>query len=253
MTGAIKEISVMRGHDPRAFVLFAYGGAGPMYAAFIAEELGMKRVVVPPLPGNFSAFGLLVADVRHDYVRSRLVATRDVRFDDVTAALRELSENARRRLRDEGFAESAMRFEAGLDMRYIGQAFELSVPFLDSFTSMADVDAAFYAAHERRYSHAVADPIEIVSFRLSAYGLLPKPTLPKPAPATSSLADARTGERSVVFDGASVATPIYRRDRLPQGGVVIGPAVIEEAGATTVVPPAWRVTTDEQANMLIEQ
>ena len=253
MTGAIKEISVMRGHDPRGFVLFAYGGAGPMHAALIAEELGMARVVVPPLPGNFSAFGLLVADVRHDYVRTRLVATRDVTFADVSVNFRELRETARRRLLAEGFAEPAMRFETRLDMRYVGQAFELSVPFSERFASMAEVEAAFYAAHERRYSHAVPDPVEIVSFRLSGYGLHPKPSLPKTQAPIASLDGARTGERPIVFDGRFVATPVYRRDRVPQDTGLAGPAVIEEPGATTVVPPAFRGWTDAHGNLVLER
>src|SRR5439155_15857365 len=192
MTGAIKEVSVMRGHDPRAFVLFAYGGAGPMHAAFIARELGMTRVVVPPLPGNFSAFGLLVADVRHDYVRTRLTATAGLDFGELTRTFAELREEARLRLGADGFAADRVRFEARLDMRYVGQAFELSVPFGEDLTSIAEVERAFHRAHEARYSHAVEDPVEIVSFRLSAYGGVSKPRLPRrgvdgPTPATAPL------------------------------------------------------------------
>jgi N-methylhydantoinase A len=253
MTGAIKEISIMRGQDPRAFALFAYGGAGPMHAALIAAELGIPRVVVPPLPGNFSAFGLLVADVRHDLVRTRIVPTRDIGWPELQDVFTELRDEGQRRLLRDGFAEPAMRFEAALDMRYVGQAFELSVPFDGGLVSMADVDRAFYAAHERRYAHAVPDPVEIVSFRLSAWGAVAKPRLPGTARLATSLDAARSGERPVAFDGCFIATPIYQRERLPRDVVVAGPAVIEEAGATTIVPPGFDARSDAWDNLVLER
>src|SRR5438093_483973 len=168
-------------------------------AAFFAAELGMRRVVVPPLPGSFSAFGLLTADVRHDYVRTRLTGTREAELGDVRAIVEGLLDEARRRLADDGFADTAMRFDARLEMRYVGQAFELSVPFDRNLASMDDLEHAFYAAHERRYAHAVPDPVEIVSFRVSGYGLVQKPALPRPL--EGSVEAARTGERPVAFDG----------------------------------------------------
>ena len=252
MTGAIKEVSVMRGHDPRAFVLFAYGGAGPMHAAFIAQELGMARVVVPPLPGNFSAFGLLVADVRHDYVRTRLTATADLDFAELTRTFVEMRDEARGRLVEDGFGESQIRFEARLDMRYVGQAFELSVPFGDSLTSIADVERAFHRTHEARYSLAVEDPVEIVSFRLSAYGVVPKPRLPGRAVGASAPEAARSGARDVAFDGMFVSTPVLARDRLTTEAVVTGPALVEEPGTTTVVPPGFRAWPDAHGNLVLE-
>jgi N-methylhydantoinase A len=252
MTGAIKEISVMRGHDPRGFVLFAYGGAGPMHAALVAQELGIARVVIPPLPGNFSALGLLVADVRHDYVRTRLTPTRDTPFEDVTAVFAELRKDATTRLLADGFSEDRIRFDARLDMRYVGQAFELSVPLSDAFRSMQDVDAAFHAVYDKRYAHATDDPAEIVSFRLSAYGRVAKPTLPRRARDGGSLADAHRGNRDVAFDGRFVTTPVYAREALPVESVITGPALIEEAGTTTVVPPACRAWADTHGNVILE-
>jgi N-methylhydantoinase A len=252
MTGAIKEISMMRGHDPRAFTLFAYGGAGPLHAAFVAAELGMSRVVVPPMPGNFSAFGLLVADVRHDEVQTRVARTADFAFTELERMFGGLTAKSRARLAQDGFAPAAMRFEASLDMRYVGQAFELSVPFDASLGAMKDVDRAFYAAHEARYAHATADPVEIVSLRVSAYGLGAKPSLPR-ATATGSLRAARIGERAVLFDAAPIATAVYARDRLPSGVRLEGPALIEEAGTTTVVPDGFRASVDEHANLILER
>ena len=251
MTGAIKEISIMRGHDPRAFTLFAYGGAGPLHGAFVAAELGMSRVVVPPMPGNFSAFGLLVADVRHDEVRTRVTRTADLAFTELERHFDELTARSRARLAQDGFAPASMRFEASLDMRYVGQAFELSVPFDASLAAMKDVDRAFYAAHEARYAHATADPVEIVSLRVSAYGLGAKPSLPR-APVTGSLHAARVEERAVLFDAKPTATAVYARDRLPSGVMLEGLALIEEAGTTTVVPHGFRAGVDAHANLILE-
>ncbi len=253
MTGAIKEISIMRGHDPRAFTLFAYGGAGPLHAAAIAAELGMSRVVVPPMPGNFSAFGLLVADVRLDAVKTHVVRTADLTFADLGAILGELRAQTRARLAAEGFTDTAMRFEASLDMRYVGQAFELDVAVDERCASMADVDRAFRTAHERRYAHATDDPAEIVTFRVAAYGLGLKPTLRRPADLTAAPDKAILGDRAVVFDGARVTTRVYTRDLLPPGMPVAGPALVEEPGTTTVVPPGFSAVCDVHGNLLVER
>ena len=253
MTGSIKEISIMRGHDPRDFALFAYGGAGPMHAAFVAAELGMLRVVIPPMPGNFSAFGLLTADVRHELVRTQRVPTAIIEFADVTAVFEEMCEAACRDLTRQGFAKSAIRFERRLDMRYIGQAFELSVPVSETAASMADVDKAFHEAYETRYAHVLADPTEIVCFRVSACGLVAKPAPPKIAHAGSTLDDAMLGNSDVYFGSDFVKTALYDRSRLPPTATFEGPAIVEESGATTIVPPGFVARTDPNENLLLEQ
>jgi N-methylhydantoinase A len=252
MTAAIKEISIMRGHDPRDFVLFAYGGAGPMHAAFIAAELGMTRVVVPSMPGNFSAFGLLVADARHDVVRSRVTPVAALPFAELRRQLDEMADEARTRLVKDGFEPDAIRTAASLDMRYVGQAFELAVPFDERFASTADVERAFHAAHERRYAHATADPAEIVSLRVAAYGTVPKPAPRRPR-AAGTTTDARIDERAVRFEGRAVSTPVYARDRLPAGRALAGPALVEESGTTTVVPPDFRAVVDDWGNLVLER
>jgi N-methylhydantoinase A len=252
MTASIKEISIMRGHDPRDFALFAYGGAGPLHAALVADELGCSRVLVPPLPGNFSAFGLLVADVRHDYARTRITPTADLSFAELNAILDQMREQGRRQLKAEGFAAEAMRFEARLDMRFVGQAFELSVPMPEDARSMADIDRAFLAAYERRYSYATAGPAEIVTFRLSAYGNVDKPELPKIKAQETSQA-AKIGERPVAFDGRFHATPLYERPLLAEGAEIAGPAIIEEAGSTTLVPPGFHALVDPHGTLVLER
>ncbi len=252
MTASIKEISIMRGHDPRDFALFAYGGAGPLHAALVADELGCPRVIVPPMPGNFSAFGLLVADVRHDYARTRIAATAELPFAELSAILAEMREEGRHRLAGEGFAPADMRFETRLDMRYVGQAFELSVAVPEDAASMADIDAAFLTAYEKRYAYAVPGPAEIVTFRLSAYGQVAKPAMSR-APAGATLQAALGAERPVAFAGRFRTTPIYDRALLPAAAALDGPAVIEEAGASTIVPPGFRASIDGYGNLLLER
>jgi N-methylhydantoinase A len=219
----------------------------------IAEELGMPTVVVPPMPGNFSAFGLLVADVRHDYARTRLTACADLTVGQLGAIINEMRTEACTELAAEGFAEDAMRFEARFDMRYIGQAFELSVELPDNTGSMAEVEAAFRNLYERRYSHATDEPSEIVCFRLAAFGVGAKPRLPEFSAAGRALADARVGQRRVAFNGAFMETPVYDRVKLPPEATLEGPALVEEPGTTTVVPPAFRARADRHGNLILER
>lgn len=238
MVGAIKEISIAKGHDPRDFVLVAYGGAGPMHAAFIAEELEMPRVIVPTAPGNFSAFGSLISDLRRDYVRTRLVHTRRGTLAEVEQVFAELEREARADLGDEGIPSERISVVRTLGMRYVGQSWELIVRVGASLDSMAGLEAAFHEAHERRYGHASDGAAEIVNFRLAAIGAVAKPS-PARWSVAGTLAEAQRVERSVCFGGAPVRVPVYERERLPGGVAVSGPAVVEEMGATTVIPPGW--------------
>jgi N-methylhydantoinase A len=241
MVGAIKEISIAKGHDPRDFVLVAYGGAGPMHAAFVAEELEMPRVIVPPAPGNFSAFGSLISDLRRDYVRTRLTPTRHGEFAEVDHMFAELEEEARAELAVEGVSPDRISMIRFLGMRYVGQSWELMVRVPDGLDSMAALEAQFRQAHERRYGHASDGAAEIVNFRLAAIGAVPKP-LPARWTVAGPLAAARREERSVHFGGVAETVPVYERARLPGREAVRGPALIEEMGATTVIPPGWAAT-----------
>ena len=245
LAGAIKEVSVMRGIDPRDFALFPFGGAGPLHAAEVAAELGMHTVVVPPLPGNFSALGLLIADLRRDFVRTRVSQTANTDIADVRAALRELQHGGENELAAAGFAPERRRFAASLDMRYAGQSFELSVPVALDVASIKDVERAFGEVYAARYGGTNDATIEIVSYRLAAWGLSDKPTLPPIDRAGRSESAAKVGSREAIFDGKAQQTSIFDRDRLPPGLVVRGPALIEEGGSTTVVPPGWSVALDD--------
>jgi N-methylhydantoinase A len=244
LAGVIKEVSVMRGIDPRDFALFPFGGAGPLHAAAIADELSMRTVVVPPLPGNFSALGLLIADVRRDFVRTRVCATAVMSVEDVRGALQELVRDGQAELAAAGFAPERQLFAASLDMRYAGQSFELSVPVALDVGSMGQIERAFNEVYAARYGAATGRAIEIVSYRLAASGLTDKPRLPAVDRADRSLETAHAGLRSVVFGGVERRVRVFERDRLPRGLKVIGPALIEDGGSTSVVPPDWSVELD---------
>jgi N-methylhydantoinase A len=239
LAGTIKEVSVMRGIDPRDFVLFPFGGAGPLHAAAVAGDLGMSTVVVPPLPGNFSALGLLVADVRRDFVRTRVSRTDQVAVEEVRAALQELIRAGAEELEAAGFASDRHRFGASLDMRYAGQSFELSVPVQVDIARMSDIERAFGEIYAARYGTARKGAIEIVSYRVAAWGLSDKPEMPKLDGRGRSIETATRSSRAAIFGGKELDVPVIDRDRLPAGNKLEGPALIEEDGSTTVVPPGW--------------
>jgi N-methylhydantoinase A len=248
MTSSIREISIQRGHDPRDFTLIAFGGAGPMHAAAVAAELGIPRVLVPRYPGNFSALGLLVTDIKHDDVRTCLGPLRE-RAGMAETLFTAMEREASARLAAEGFSADARRLDRSVDLRYAGQAFELTVP-VGASLDPDDIERLFHRRHEAAYGHA--DPhgrVEVVNVRLAAFGLTTKP---EPAPyrsETRTLPDAVIEMREAWFGGRAWPTPIYDRDRLPEAAALAGPAVIEEFGATTVIPPDWSAQLDAIGNL----
>ena len=255
MTSAIREISIQRGHDPRDFTLIAFGGAGPMHALAMAEEIGIPRVLVPRHPGNFSALGLLAADIKHDDVRTR-VGLLGERLPALTAAFAEMETAARRQLEREGFAPEQQRLLRSLDLRYRGQAFELTLalgetPADGALAPVDEIEARFHRQHRETYGHAnEAAAIELVNARLTAYGLVPKPAPERRAASGSGLDAARIERRPVWFHGRPHDCPVWERDRLPGDAAVMGPAIVEEFGATTVVPPGWRGVVDGHGNLM---
>jgi N-methylhydantoinase A len=255
MTSAIREISIQRGHDPRDFILIAFGGAGPMHALALAEAIGIPSVLVPRHPGNFSALGLLTSDIKHDDVRTRLGPLRE-RMAMLHDLFGEMEDAARRQLELEGFAANRQRLLRSLDLRYRGQAFELSVAVDDVMapTALETVEAAFHRQHLDTYGHANPGAIlELVNARLTAYGVVPKPSPERPRTATTSLDAALVERRTVWFEGARHDCPVWERERLPEGSVLPGPAIVEEFGATTVIPPGWRGAVDEHGNLRFER
>jgi N-methylhydantoinase A len=252
MTSAIREISIQRGHDPRDFTLIAYGGAGPMHALALAEEIGVPRVLVPRHPGNFSALGLLASDIKHDDVRTRVGRLRD-REALLTGLFAEMEDAARRRLEREGFGVNEQRLLRSLDLRYRGQAFELNVA-AGGETPLAAIEDAFHRRHLGAYGHANRDAaIELVNARLAAYGVVPKSAAAPYRSGTRLLAEALVERRPAWFGGVALEVPVWERDRLPEQGRLEGPAIVEEFGATTVVLPGWRGSVDEQGNLRFER
>ena len=253
MATAIKEVSVMRGLDPRDFALLAYGGAGPLHAVAIAEELGMGTVLVPPMPGNFSAFGLLIADLRRDFVATRVSPTARTEPAIVNAMLAQLAAAAHAELAEAGIEPARRRLEASLDMRYLGQAFELSVPVPLEVAQMSEVEAAFRGVYADRYGAAVDAPSEIVSYRLIGWGRMERPELPKLDGAGRSPAAARIGARRLVVGGAEADAAILAREAIPLDARIAGPAIIEEAGATTLLPPSWSARLEPSRSLVLER
>ena len=238
MVSAIKEISIAKGYDPRDFVLLAYGGAGPMHGALVASELDIDHVVVPPSPGNFSAFGCLVSDLRITRTRTLLVETRRGEWPTVAEAFAGLERESRAELESEGVAGSNVVFRRELGMRYVGQSWELVVSIASEVDSMRDAELAFHAAHAQRYGHGADAPAEVVTVRVTAVARTAKPALPSPA---HDGADAGIRTRPVFFEGAWSDTAVLARLELAAGAAVEGPALVEEMGSVTVVPPDWRL------------
>ncbi|MDX6591323.1 MAG: N-methylhydantoinase [Gaiellales bacterium] len=249
MALAIRELTIAQGLDPGDFVMVAYGGAGPMHAAAICEEIGVPRVVVPAVPGMFSAWGMLTADVRHDVVRTSVNRAAELEPGAIEAVFQELEVAGREELRGQDVPDQAASFLHTLDMRYQGQEHTLSVsvrPDVDP----RDLKRLFDEAYQRKYGHhSAADPVEVVNFRVAAIGRVPKP---EAARLVSAGADATpSGEREVYFNGAFASTPVYDRTALGAGIAVSGPLVVEEDGATTIVPPGFELTVDDYGNLVL--
>jgi N-methylhydantoinase A len=256
MTSAIREISIQRGYDPRDFTLIAFGGAGPMHALAMAEEIGIPRVLVPRHPGNFSALGLLASDIKHDDVRTRVGPLRE-QGALLVGLFEEMAGAARRQLEAEGFAPEQQRLRRSLDLRYRGQAFELSVDVGVAETplpAMEAIEADLHRRHKTSYGHANLDAVvELVNARLVAYGVVPKPAAEPYRSGSKTLDAALVERRAVWFDGAGHECPVWERERLPERAEVVGPAIVEEFGATTVVLPGWLGALDVLGNIKLDK
>lgn len=253
MQEAIKAISTMRGHDLRQFHLLAFGGAGPLHAAAIAAELRMAGVIVPLYPGVHSAMGLLMSDVRHDYIRSRIISLDRITVDELREGFAALESQAIRDLRDEGFQQQRISLERSLDLRYAGQGYELTIPCTGAFgPDTAVLRGYFDGAHRRMFGHAAPDEtVEIVSFRICGIGHLPPVEFPKFSNENRSLADARRETRRAWFGGVMRECPVYQREKLDVGHFFDGPAIVDQLDATTVIPPGCSLRVDEFRNLII--
>jgi N-methylhydantoinase A len=236
MARALRIVSLERGYDPREMVMIAFGGAGPMHAAALAQDLGVREVVVPRHPGLFSAVGLLAADLRADRVESVMRPLGAVEPDWLDRRFHHLDAEAQAAVRD-GDGRRQVIVQRGLDLRYIGQSYELTVPAGGDLEAAA---AAFRRRHADIYGYAPArEPIEVVSARVTAFGIMPPLSL-WDAPRSSGARGAARGRRRAYIGGGWADVPVVSRDDLEPGWEADGPAIIEEDDSTTIVPPGWR-------------
>ena len=252
MVSAIKQISIANGHDPRDFVLLPYGGAGPMHAAAIADELDINRILVPVGPGNFAAFGSLISDIRRDYARTQTLLLDDDAWPLVSAMFERMEAEAVGDLAREGVQAGDIELRRSLGMRYLGQSWELPVSLPPDATSTGDIIQAFAEVHDKRFGHRSGGAVEVVNFGLAAIGCVPKPRLPGLA-ADGAGGVARTPERDVYFNDGFMACPVFARERLVLGETVAGPAIVEESGSTTIVPPGWTSRVIGHGELMIER
>ncbi|HEY2747041.1 MAG TPA: hydantoinase/oxoprolinase family protein [Polyangia bacterium] len=239
MARAIKVVSVERGHDPAAFTLLPFGGAGALHACAVARELGITRILVPPSPGLLCAYGALAADVAHDFVATLLrPAGARLPPSEIAGAFLPLTQAAARALDSAGVDAAARRLERSATLRYRGQTFDLTVPLKrDDGGAVDDLVAAFHDAHRARYGYALAHEVELVTVRLRAVGKsapLPPPVEPRDD------GPVELGRVALVAGGRAHDAPLLSRRRLVAGVSVVGPALIAEYSATTFLPPGAR-------------
>ena len=240
MAAAVREVSVHRGYDPREFVLIGFGGAGPMHALFVAEELSIHRVLLPPMPGHLSAYGQMLADHRLDFVNVWGGRVSELPFQLLQEKIIELRRRAAVQLEHDGFVEARHKYAFTLDLRYVGQSFTLSISWQDGYDTWAPLVAEFNKRHDETFGYsASSSDLELINVRLAAFGLTDKPEVAFPV---SSDHNPKTERRQVWFNGRFEECLVYSRDTIPVEFVINGPAIIDEAGCTSVIPPGWRVT-----------
>ncbi|MBI2211737.1 MAG: hydantoinase/oxoprolinase family protein [Deltaproteobacteria bacterium] len=258
MEEAIKAVSSQRGYDIRDFTLVAFGGGGPMHAGKIALDLGIPSLLIPFAPGVTSALGLLMSDVKHDYVRSKLVALKEIDLEEVNRLFAQLIEQAQADLRAEGFNDNEMALQASLDLRYAGQGYELTVSSPMPPLKPTDLDLMrrrFDSQHEQAHGHkAESEPVELVSLRLVSTGLVPQAKLSPVKSTGKKLEAAKTGERKIFFgkEHGTLNCRIYSRSLLEPAHKIAGPAVIEQMDTTTVIHPEQEAVVDSYGNMIVK-
>jgi N-methylhydantoinase A len=259
MEEAIKAVSSARGYDIRDFTLVAFGGGGPMHAGRMALDLGIPSVLVPLTPGVHSALGLLMSDVKHDYVRSKLVGLEELDLNEINHMFLQLIDQAKADLHGEGFHDDEIKIEPYLDLRYAGQGYELTVPCPMAPLTHHDLvlmRGRFDTLHEQSSGHkAETEPVELVSLRLVSLGLVPQAKLSPGKVTGRKVEAAKTGERDVFFgkEHGILTTAIYNREPLEPGHNILGPAIVEQLDTTTVIHPEQEASVDEYRNIIIKE
>lgn len=255
MAEALRIVSVERGHDPREFGMVAFGGAGPLHAAALAEELGIPEVIVPPIPGGFSALGLVGTNIRRDYSRTLYVSLDEVAPDRLSVIWQEMESDARAKLVQAGMSNSDCEFKRFAGLRYSRQAYELSVPVADGAIDkkmIAAMQGDFHAKHKQAYGHAnEKERVHLVTLRLTAIGKLPSLELKQQGrKADTSLKSVR---KAWFANTGKVDCEVHDRARIAHGRIIAGPAVIESFDSTIVVPPAWNATMTNKGFVRMER
>jgi N-methylhydantoinase A len=253
MANAVRAVTTERGLDPRDFALVAYGGAGPLHAVDVARELAIRTVIIPQAPGTFSAFGMLTADLRREYAQTYRTPLTAEGLRGTETFFATLEAEATTWLQSAGVPSESTLLEHAVDVRYVGQNYSVTIP-LEPGSDQATVKAAFDAAHQQRYSHsAPEEAAEIIAARVSIVGRLSKPVLTELAAGSgTSIAAAVLGKRRVRFDPRSeVDATVYDRARLLAGDTFAGPAIVQEDGSATVIPPGVQVAVQPSGHMIL--
>jgi N-methylhydantoinase A len=256
MARAIRTVSIGRGHDPRQFVLVAFGGAGPLHACRLAELLDIPTIVIPPTPGVLSTYGLLCTDLKNDYVQTCFQEGPEYDLARMASVYADLEAQAREWLVGERVPAEAQRVAYSADLRYAHQSFELTCPLPQGPISQAvmhQLVATFHGEHQRLYTYNLPHaPVELVNLRVTAIGLLPKLRASALTDPPIARENAGTGVRRVYFEqeGGFVETPCYARDRLAPGMTFEGPAIVDQDDATTVLFPGFRAWVDPAGNLI---
>ncbi len=256
MINALKLVSVRRGYDPRDFVLVAFGGGGAMHAAALMRELRVRKVVIPPNASVFSAWGMLMTDLRQDIIRTHVTRTDHIAPEHIEAIYTALEAQAARDLVAQGGTLATLVFQRFADMRYLGQEHTVKVMLpggVITADAMTEIEQRFHAEHEHTYAFRLSSPVEFVNCHLTAWGGVHKPALRQVPGGEMSLAAAHKGVRRVNFDELGFQdAAIYERDLLPLDVALEGPLVIEEPASTTVVFPGQHIRRDGYGFLHIE-
>jgi N-methylhydantoinase A len=257
MVNALKLVSVRRGYDPRQFTLVAFGGGGSLHAAALARELRVKRIVVPTAPAVFSAWGMLMTDLRNDYIRTMVVHSDRMSPNRLKGIFAEMVGQATAELTAERVPPERMVFQRFADMRYTGQEHTVKVPVPDgplTEQDLSEIIERFHGLHEQAYTFRLDASVELVNFHLTALGIVDKPRITRlNQDVTRGVREAFKGDRQVIFDEGPVLTPIYERDLLPVDATLHGPLIVEEPAATTVVFNGQQVSVDGYGFLHIEE
>jgi len=254
MSDAIRTITVKQGIDPREFSLVAYGGAAPMHAVWIAEELEIKEIIVPPSPGTFSAWGMLQTDIRKDLNINFYFPFAVVKKESLKKRFKELTNEASILLKSEGVTKNKMVFNFSVDMRYIGQEYYVNIP-VNPLLDLKKIEKDFHKTYNDKYGHSQLNaPVEITNLRLAAFGLIDRPIdYSKNLDIKKNNQIKKRINRKVIFGNKKYSTNVINRNSIKIKDVLSGPIIIEEKSATTIIPPKYLVTRDLMGNLIIKK